>query len=129
MGTVRQDLSPNASIHSCGMSVVVDVSSMSRGCRVSATWALTGMAAGGWVAMFCSRSHSSSIRRPSANCDMSGTTRSPSHSSSVQRSTRHTWATLRVTRLSSVRESSIELSSSATSSRARVSVRRRVVSE
>ena len=126
---MRQDFSPNACTHWRGISVVVAASSMSRGCRVSMTWALAGTAVGGDSGGVWNSSHICGVRRPSANCDISGTTRSPSHSSSVQRSTWQIWAILSVTRLSSVRESSVELSSSATSSNARVSVRRRDVSE
>ena len=126
---MRQDFSPNDSTHWRGISVVVPASSMSRGWRVSITWTLAGTAAGGQGGIVWNSSHIRGGRRPSANCDISGTTRSPSHSSSVQRSTWQIWAILSVTRLSSVRESSVELSSSATSSSARVSVRRRDVSE
>ena len=91
--------------------------------------ALTGTSRSGRFVTLRNRFHIAGILRPSANCDMSGTPRLPSQRSIEQRSTPQTCATLMARRLRSCRASSVEFRISATSSSARVSVSRRVVSE
>ena len=99
------------------------------GRRVSRARAFAGTSRRGCEAAAWKAAHCSGTFRPSAYCDTSGVTWPLSHSSSVQRSTRHTWAIFIATRLSSRFVSSVELRISTTSSSAPVSSRRRAVSE
>jgi len=120
---------PKRSTQSRGSMVVVAASCTITGRRVSMARALTGISRSGSASMAVKARHISGMARPSANWDMSGTARSPCHSSIEHRSTAHTCAILMATRFSSCVESSVEPRISATSSSARVSARRSVVSE
>ena len=128
IGTTRLDLISNSSTQSRGIRSVVAASSITTGRRVSIARTLAGMSRSGRAVICWNASQRCGSRRPSAYWDISGSIRSPTHSSSEQRSTRQTCAILIAARLSSLVESSVELRISTTSRSARVSASRRLVS-
>ncbi len=114
--------------HSSGTRPDEATSSMRTGRRVSIARAWTGTPRGVSDEMEVNACHIVGSRRPSANWDMRGNTRSASQRSMEQRSTPQTWAILIATRLRRRWGSRVELRISVTSRRARVSSRLRRVS-
>src|SRR5439155_1005122 len=90
IGTTTYDLRPKAATQSGGVSEASLASSTITGRRVSIARALVGTSRSGRLVTLRNWSHMAGIFRPSANCDMGGTTRPPSQRSIEQRSTSHT---------------------------------------